>query len=428
MHRSLLQLSIVVVLFAAACSGGGDAAVDDSAVETTTTTGATLQCAEPLTIGVVADLSGGLSIYGSELERGVAAGLAYAAGAPVGSGTEQTYQIEDCEVRVVYGDDQSNPDVADVIAERFIREEGVDILVGSVSANTTTALVDVATQRDVILLATTDTPTGLGEAAFTENVFLLAPSPAQEAYATCGFYAAARGVMTFAQIAPDFAGGQRAAEAYRRACIAAGGEFVTDDTLIPASTTDFATPAVALAAAEPEAVLLTWTGGGLGSLLEAVADAFPEGTSFGISFPPDAVMPLFFDAAVGWTSPIEYHYTAANNEVNDFLISVAAEAGTTPDQYDAIGMNAALAVVAALRSTNGVTDAATLRAALEGASFQGPKGKVDLRSTDHLAIQDTYIVTLVNTDDEERRYYDMVTTVRPEPPCSLKGTAAARCT
>ena len=425
MRRPLLQFVVVVALLVAACSGGDD--VDATAASTTSVASPTLQCAEPVTIGVVTDLSGGLSIFGSQLERGVAAGFAYAAEAPIGSGNEQIYQVEDCELRVVFADDQSNPDIAEVVAERLITENDAAILIGSVGGNTTTTLAEVATQRDVILLATTDTPNGLSEVGFSENVFLLASSSAQQAYATCGYLAAARGVATFAQIAPDFAGGRRAAAAYRSACIAAGGEFVTDDSLISASTTDFATATAAVAAAEPDAVLLTWTGGGLGALLEAVADQFPEGTSFGISFPPDAIMPLFFDAAVGWTSPIEYHYTVADNEPNDFLIGAVAQAGSTPDHFDAVGMNAALAVVAALRATEGTGGTATLRSGLEGVGFTGPKGKVDIRSTDHIAIQDTYIVTLLNTDDDERKYYEMVTTVRPEPPCLLTGAFVERC-
>ncbi len=60
-------------------------------------------------------------------------------------------------------------------------------------------------------------------------------------------------------------------------------------------------------------------------------------------------------------------------------------------------------------------------------SFEGPKGTIEIRAEDHVAIQDMYIVTLLNVDDPEFKYYEYVNTVRPEPPCLLEGDFTARC-
>jgi branched-chain amino acid transport system substrate-binding protein len=280
--------------------------------------------------------------------------------------------------------------------------------------------------NNVILLATTDTPGGLSEADFDDNVFLLALSQAQHAYATCGYFVAALGAQTFVQIAPDYPAGRRAAAAYRAACVSAGGEFVAADQLLPTATIDFDETVAELANENPDAVLLTWPIGGTGSLLESVSTGFPTGTAFGVSFAPDAVIPLFFDSAVGWTSPTTYSFVAPNNPENDYLIEQAEMAGSTPDRYDALGMNAALLAVAALRESAGGADPDALKAALEAVEVSGPKGRLTVRASDHLVIQDTYIVTLVNTDDPGHQYYEMVATVRPEPPCLLEGEEAAR--
>jgi len=434
MYRTLSILLLVVVLTAAACSGNddttnesGDSAATDLAGSDTGSEAAPLSCTDPVTVGVVMDLTGGLSIYGTQLQRGVAIGMSYASGDGVGAGDVRSYTVDDCETRVVFADDQSNPEVAGVVARRLIRDEGAIILVGSVGAGTGSVLRDVAAENNVILLATIDTPGGLSEADFDDNVFLLALSQAQHAYATCGYFAAALGAHTFVQIAPDYPAGRRAAAAYRAACISAGGEFVATDQLLPTATIDFAETISELANDDPDAVLLTWPTGGTGSLLESAATGFPTGTAFGVTFAPDAIVPLFFDSAVGWTSPTTYNFTSPNNPANDYLIEQVEAAGSTPDQYDALGMNAALLAVAALRQSGGGADPGALRAALEGAEISGPKGRLTMRATDHLAIQDTYIVTLVNTDDPGREYYEMIATVRPEPPCLLEGEAAARC-
>jgi branched-chain amino acid transport system substrate-binding protein len=150
-------------------------------------------------------------------------------------------------------------------------------------------------------------------------------------------------------------------------------------------------------------------------------------TVMGSPFVDNIVMPAFFSNAVGSTSTILYHYTAPDNAINDYLIEKAAAVGTFPDLFDADGMNAAIMVVEALKATNGAADADSLRAALEGMTFEGPKGTVEIRAEDHVAIQDMYIVKLLNIDDPEFKYYEYIDTVRPQPPCLLEGDFTARC-
>ena len=61
-----------------------------------------------------------------------------------------------------------------------------------------------------------------------------------------------------------------------------------------------------------------------------------------------------------------------------------------PDFFTAGGMSAAIAVVEALKKTGGDASANKLIAAMEGMSFQTPKGKMVFRKEDHQALQDMY--------------------------------------
>jgi branched-chain amino acid transport system substrate-binding protein len=63
---------------------------------------------------------------------------------------------------------------------------------------------------------------------------------------------------------------------------------------------------------------------------------------------------------------------------------------TPPDFFTAGGFAAAASVVAALTKTNGATDTETLIAAMEGMSFDTPKGKMIFRKEDHQALQSMY--------------------------------------
>jgi branched-chain amino acid transport system substrate-binding protein len=140
-------------------------------------------------------------------------------------------------------------------------------------------------------------------------------------------------------------------------------------------------------------------------------------------------MPAFFANAIGTTSGILYHYTAPqDNPINDWLVEeTMARYGIPPDLFDADGMNAAMLLVKALKATGGDTSADALIAAMEGMQFDGPKGVIYIRPEDHVAIQDMYIVILLNVDDPQARFFEYVTTTRPEPPCLLPEELKDRC-
>jgi ABC-type branched-subunit amino acid transport system substrate-binding protein len=166
-------------------------------------------------------------------------------------------------------DDQSNPEVADLAARQLINDAGAVILIGSVSPGTTAVLRDVASELGVILIATTDTPRGLDGVHFDPSTFLLAPTVYQDAMAICDFWNGDNSGSTYAQIAPDYPLGQRAAAAFRDACAFGGGEFAADDVMAPAGTTDFS--ALLEPASSSDVFLVTWAGGSLPRLLAAAA-------------------------------------------------------------------------------------------------------------------------------------------------------------
>ncbi len=71
-------------------------------------------------------------------------------------------------------------------------------------------------------------------------------------------------------------------------------------------------------------------------------------------------------------------------------------------------MSAAIALVEALKKTNGDPNAGKLIAALEGMSFDGPKGRYTFRKEDHQALQPMYMVKLVSTTDPQSKFFDLL--------------------
>jgi branched-chain amino acid transport system substrate-binding protein len=441
------MLAVVLALIVAAC-GDGDSADTTTATPADTTsapvatsagTGTStvpvtaaptaITCDEPVTVGVITDISGALAIWGAHINRGVPIGFAYATGGTVQTGLEQSYSFDDCEIRVVIKDDQSNPEFSAAAATELIDADGADIIIGTVNPGAMATLQEIAHDEDVILIAAPAAATDLTGATFDPNTFRASRSDYQDAMAICDHFVNS-GYKTFVQIAPDNEFGFGGAQAYRDACVYFGGEFVEEDVFAPHDTIDFTSFLTPLADTDADAFLMTWAGGRFSPLLEsAIAlGVIDEDTVLGSPFVDNIVMPAFFGEAIGATSVISYHYSAPSNAANDYLVEQAAASfETVPDQFDVDGMNAALMVTEALKKTNGAADADSLKAVLEGMSFEGPKGLIEIRPQDHVALQDMYVVTLLNVDDPDSRYFENVGTVRPEPPCLLAGEYLSRC-
>ena len=423
----VLAMALLVVLLALAGCGATPAptAVPATAVPATEPP-AGLACAEPIKIGLITDLSGALAIYGVMIQRSFLLGMEYAAGAP---GTaENVFQIGDCEVQVLIRDDQSNAETTATVARELIEVEKVDLLVGTASSGAAATLQEIARENKIVLIVAPAAANDITGVNFNEYTFRVSRTNYQDAVNQCEYMTSE--YDTFIQLAPDYAFGWGSAQAFRDACTFYGGTFVGDDIFAPAATTDFTPYIEQIADSGADAWILTWAGGGFVSVMQAARDlGVTEEMALGATFIDNALQPVFYANAVGTTAGILYHYTAPqNNPINDWLVQeTKARYGVPPDLFDADGMNAALAVVEGLKRSGGNADAASMIAALEGLEFNGPKGVIYMRPEDHVAIQDMYILKLVNVTDPEFKYYEYVKTTRPQVPCLLPEALQSRC-
>jgi len=335
--------------------------------------------------------------------------------------------VDDCEIQVLIRDDQSNPETTTTVARELIEVEQVDILVGTVSSGATATLQGIALQNDKVLIVAPAAANEITGANFNDHTFRVSRTNYHDAVNQCEYMA--QEYETFVQIAPDYAFGWGGAQAFRDACTYFGGEFVADDIFAPADTTDFTPYMEQVLDSGAEAWVVTWAGAGFIAMMQAAEElGVMDEMAMGTAFINNALIPTFFGNAIGSTAGILYHYTAPDNPVNDWLVQeTMARYQVPPDLFDADGMNAALLLVAALRATGGDTSSAALIDAMEGIEFEGPKGTVFIRPEDHLAVQDMYILKLVNVDDPEFKFFELVKTTRPEIPCLLPEALKDRC-
>lgn len=376
-------------------------------------------------IGFISDLTGPLAIYGNMTQRGFLAGMEYAAGAP---GDENgVYNIDGMPVQVLVRDDQGSAETTATLARELIEVDGVDILVGTVSSGSTASLQEIAKENDVVLIVAPAAANDITGANFNDHTFRTSRENYQDFINLCQYLTTE--YSTFVQIAPDYSFGYGGAQSARDACTFFGGEFVADDIFAPLDTTEFTPYMEQILDSGADAWIVTWAGGGFIPMFQAAQElGVLDSMGLGASFFDNNTMPAVFGPLIGKTSGILYHYTLPDNEINDWLVEkIKADYDTPPDLFDADGMNAALLATEALKATGGDASAAALIPAMEGMEFDGPKGKIQIRPEDHVALQDMYIVKLLNLDDPEFKYYELVSTNRPEPPCLLPEEMQDRC-
>jgi len=86
-----------------------------------------------------------------------------------------------------------------------------------------------------------------------------------------------------------------------------------------------------------------------------------------------------------------YYFGIPKNPVNEAMVSEHyRQYKTPPDFFTAGGFSAAMAIVTALKKTNGDTNTNKLIQTMEGMSFETPKGTMTFRKEDHQALQSMY--------------------------------------
>jgi len=384
---------------------------------------------EDLVIGLMTDKSGALAIYGPSQTNGFYLGLEYA--------TNGTMEVAGRPIVVVEKDNGSDPDTGVQQARELIEAEGADILVGNISSSVALATIPVAEENNVIFIAEPAAAPQITADNFSPNTFRTSRTSYQDALVM------GNGLLemgdTFVQIAPDNAFGIGSACSFYAVVTAGGGEFVDDDgtncgtVYAPIETTDFTPYINQLLDSDADVLIVTWAGAGFAPMFQqmsqlGVFDSMVVGTGVG----DNQTLAAGYADAVGVVGVQVYHYTLPDNEINDWLVQRHIEEyGTPPDLWAAGGMMAAIMVVEGLEASNGDASADTLRAIYEdNFTFEGPKGTVSIRPSDHVALQNLYFVRVTNVTDPDFKFVELVKEFQPEetvPPCALVDPYAERC-
>ena len=365
MHHRRAMLAALVATFAAL-------AVSNPALA---------QTVGEIRIAHVYSKTGALEAYGKQTATGFMMGLDYATGG--------TMKVAGKKLVVIEKDDQGKADVGKSLLAAAYADDKADLAVGPTSSSVALALLPVAEESKKILLVEPAVADSITGDKWNRYIFRTGRNSSQDAISNA--VAQDKDGVSIATLAQDYAFGRDGVKAFKDTIKKAK---IVHEEYLPTTTTDFTAGAQRLIDALKDlpgrkVIWIIWAGAGNPF---KIADLDLKRYNIEIATGGN-ILPAMaaYKQFPGMEGATYYYFAIPKNPVNEWLVANHySKFKTPPDFFTAGGMAAAIAVVEALKKTKG--DAATekLIAAMEGLSFETPKGKMTFRKEDHQAMQAMY--------------------------------------
>ena len=336
--------------------------------------------AKEIRVAFVYDKTGPLEAYVKQTQTGFLMGLDYA--------TNGTMTVAGKKIKLIERDSQGKPDVGKSQLAAAYADDKADIAVAATASGTTLAMLPVAEEYKKILLVEPAVADAITGEKWNKYIFRTGRNSSQDAIAN----AVAQDIsgVNIATLGQDNAFGRDGVKAFKAAIKKAN---IVYEEYLPAATTDFTAGAQRLIDKLKDKpgrklIWIIWAGGNPFKIADLELKRYGiEIVTGGNILPAMAIYKNF----PGMEGATYYYYEIPKNPVNDALVSRhVAQFKAPPDFFTAGGFAAAMAVVTALKKTNGDTNADTLIKTMEGMRFDTPKGEMTFRKEDHQAMQSMY--------------------------------------
>jgi len=325
--------------------------------------------------------TGPLEAYGKQTATGFMMGLDYATGG--------TMTVAGKKLVVIEKDDQGKPDLGKNLLAQAYGDDKADLAVGPTSSGVALAMLPVAEENKKILLVEPAVADSITGDKWNKYIFRTGRNSSQDAISNA--VALDKPNVSIATLAQDYAFGRDGVKAFKEAIKTAK---VVHEEYLPTSTTDFTAGAQRLIDALKDkpgrkVIWIIWAGAGNPF---KIADLDLKRYNIEIATGGN-ILPAMtaYKQFPGMEGATYYYFAIPKNPVNEWLVANHyKQFKAPPDFFTAGGMSAAIAVVEALKKTNGDTSTNKLISTMEGMSFETPKGKMTFRKEDHQAMQSMY--------------------------------------
>ncbi len=347
------------------------------------------QAGKDIKIALIASKTGPLEAYAKQTIVGFNMGLDYATGG--------TMMVAGRKLVVIEKDDQGKPDVGKAALAAAYADDKVDIAVGPTASPVGLAMLPVAEEYKRILLVEPAVADSITGDKWNKYIFRTGRNSSQDAAANAA--AMDQDGVVVATLAND--------NAFGRDGVKASKDFlkkarIVHEEYLPVGTTDFTAGLQRIIDKlkdQPGKKYISVGWSGSPTPFSKIADLELK-KRYGIELATGGnILPAMvaYKQFEGMEGALYYYFGIPKNAVNTWLVANHySKYKAPPDFFTAGGMSAAIAVVEALKKTKGDTNTDKLIAAMEGMSFETPKGKMTFRKEDHQAMQDMFHFRIKN--------------------------------
>ena len=289
------------------------------------------------------------------------------------------------KLEIVFRDDGSTPGDAVRVAQELLTRENVKFLAGTFLSNVGLAVADFANQKQTLFLATEPLSDAITMAQGNPYTYRVRPSTYMQTRMLVEAVKA-KGVKTWAIVAPNYEYGQSAAANFKRLIeLATPGAKIIAEQYPALGKIDAGVTVAALENAKPEGIFNSLFGADLTVFVR-------EGNTRGLfenrtvasllTGEPEYLLPLGDEAPEGWVVtgyPWEQIAVPAHKA---FVDAYRAKYSDTPRLGSLLGYLVGHMMRDVLNAA-GATDTERLGAALDGARFSTLVGPVVMRAADH---------------------------------------------
>jgi branched-chain amino acid transport system substrate-binding protein len=321
------------------------------------------------------------------------------------------------EIEYFVVDDESDPAKAPDNANKLIKRDNVDVMVGTVHSGVALAMSKVARDNNTLLIipnAGADEITGPLCAA---NVFRTSFSNSQMGIAM-GKVMAEQKKKTAVTITWKYAAGEESVGGFKESFEAGGGKVVKE-LFLPFPQVEFQALLTEIATLKPDVVYAFFAGGGAVKFVKdyAAAGLNKTITLVGPGFLTDGTLEAQGEAAQGMLTTLHYGDGLKNPKNDAFRAAYMKAFKTEPDVYAMQGYDAAQLLIVGMNAVKGdTTKRAELVAAMGNAKLDSPRGSFALTKS-HNPIHDIY---LRKVEGKENKVVSVAVKNLTDPPRGCK--------
>lgn len=327
--------------------------------------------------------TGPLEAYAKQTHTGLMMGLSYATGG--------TMTIAGKKIVVIEKDDQGKPDVGKSLLAAAYADDKVDLAIGPTASPVALAMLPVAEEYRKILLVEPAVADSITGDKWNKYIFRTGRNSSQDAAANAVALDNANNVIGV--LANDNAFGRDAVKASKDFTKKAK---IVHEEYLPVGTTDFTAGLLRLVDKlkdQPGNKFISVVWSGAPTPFPKIAEMELD-KRYGIKLATGGnILPAMvaYKQFPGMEGALYYYFGIPKNPINEHMVAEHyRQFKQPPDFFTAGGFSAAMAVVTALKKTNGDTNTDKLIQTMAGMSFDTPKGTMTFRKEDHQAMQSMY--------------------------------------